>query len=96
MVITPDEIKTFASLAGIDTSLIDNDLKLAITSGYEEATALIARFAPNAPDDIQDNAKARLITYSLNNASNLGDAWRLSGAASLIAPWKELRHVAIS
>ena len=59
-------------------------------------TALVAKFAPGAPEAIQDEATVRVASYLYDQpASGRGmayaAAWHNSGAASLVSPWVKQR-----
>ena len=64
------------------------------------ATAHVTRHAPDAPEDVQDEATIRIVGY-LYDQPNAGrsiayaNALRNSGAASLLLPWREHRAGAI-
>ena len=62
-------------------------------------TALVEKEAPEAPDAVKEEAVIRVSAYSYDSplaspGVGFADAWRNSGAASLVSRWRELRVVA--
>ena len=58
--------------------------------------AIVEKTAPNAPEDVRDQATVRLVGYLLDAPNTpagiaLADALTNSGAYSLLFPWKEAR-----
>lgn len=60
------------------------------------ADAFIELLAPTAPEAVQDEAKIRFCSYLYDAPTagrnfSYGNAWRNSGAASLVSRWQERR-----
>lgn len=69
-----------------------------ITRQLAVADGLITSYADDAPDDVKNEAAARLVGYLLEapsfsnnvNISTPTDAFRNSGAKSLLSPWRAI------
>ena len=60
------------------------------------ATALVEKNAPDAPEDIRDEAAIRVAGFIFDapmaaQGDRFAFAWRSSGAAGLLAPWTSKR-----
>lgn len=71
-----------------------------LTRHLAVGTAMAKKLAPNAPEDVRDEAVVRLAGYmydapTAGARSNYAHGWRNSGAASLVEPWVSASAVPI-
>ena len=74
----------------------DAPIRDILTRLMSVGTARAEKYAPEAPDDVTDEAVIRFCAYLFDqptSAAGIGysAAWRNSGAASLLSPWKVRR-----
>ncbi len=67
-----------------------------LTRAKAVGEALVEKNAPDAPDDVKDEATVRVSSFLYDAPpASTGDryahAWRSSGAAGLVAPWVSKR-----
>ena len=67
----------------------------AVTRTQGAVTALVEKYAPDAPDAVKDQAVVQCVGYIWDSPAsaparmNFSNALHNSGAASLLAPWRE-------
>ena len=95
---------TVAQLAAamrLDDDAVSSDpLQTIVQRLLDVAEAFVAKLAPDAPDDVQDEAAVRIASYLYDQPNagvrmNYATAWKSSGAMALCAPWRSRRTVIV-
>ena len=82
---------TVAIRASVTATEIDSAVAAVIGILFPAAATLVVHHAENAPDDIHNAALIRLLGWLYDadpSEPNLGRAMEVSGAMSLLAPWR--------
>ena len=99
MAVTAQDIAIALRIVTSSTDDLDDAISEQLTRLASVASALVSAYAPNAPDEIKDEAAIRIASYlfdvspgAVNAPQN---AFVHSGAQSLLSFWREQRATPI-
>ena len=89
------ELAVAVRIATTETETLQAGQQAVIARLLVVATEAVSRYCPNAPDSVLDEAVVRMVGYLFDlapeEARRVADPLRLSGAASLLSPWRRRR-----